>query len=51
MEIWVVGTLNQLFIKKKKQSFPKNKVVTGKTPFFAIGQFGTHHSICLNMGF
>ena len=44
--IRVVGTLNQLFI-----TFSKKKVVTGKTPFFAIGLFCTAHSICLNIGF
>ena len=46
MEIWVVGTLNQL-----KQSFRKNKVVTGKTALFRIGSFCTPHSVCLNIGF
>ena len=53
MDIWVVGTLNQLFVRvpKLKQIFQKNKVVTGKAPFFAIGPFCTHHSICLNTGF
>ena len=44
MGAWVVGTLNQLFIRvlKLKQSFQKNKVVTGKTPFFVIGPFCTN---------
>ena len=53
MDIWVVGTLNQLFIGifKLKQNFQKNKVVTGKTPFFVIGPFCTHRSIYLNIGF
>ena len=53
-DIWVVGTLNQLFKKevlKLKQNPQKNKVVTGKTPFFVIGPFGGHHSICLSIGF
>ena len=44
MDIWVVGTSNQLFLKLK-QNFQKNNVVTGKTPFFMIGPFCTHHSI------
>ena len=33
-----------------KQNFEKDKVVTGKAPFFEIGPFYTHHSICLNIG-
>ena len=51
MGIWVIGTSNQLFIRvpRMKQNFQKNKVVTAKTPFFVIGPFCTHHSICLNM--
>ena len=53
MDTWVAGTSNQLFkeVLKLKQNFQKNKVVTGKAPFFVIGQFSTHHSICLNAGF
>ena len=54
MSIWVVDTSNQVFIGavlKLKQNFQKNKVVTGKTPFFVIGSFCSHHSICLNIGF
>ena len=53
MGIWVVGTLNQLFIRvlKLKQIFQKNKVVTGKTPLFVIVPFCTHHSIFLKIGF
>ena len=51
MGIWVVGTLNQLFIRGTETKFLKNKVVTGKTPFFVIGPFCTHHSICLNISF
>ena len=34
-----------------KQNFRKNEVVTGKTPFFVIGPFGTPQPICLNIGF
>ena len=50
MDIWVVGTLSQLFrILKKTQG--RNKVVTGKTPFFVIGSFCTFHSICIKIGF
>ena len=49
MNIWVLGTLNQLFIKVLilEQNFQKNKVATGKTAFFVIGPFCTPHSICL----
>ena len=57
MEIWEVGTLNQLFIRgsyteikfsKKKKV---NKAVSGKTPFFVTAPFYTLHSICLSFGF
>ena len=37
---------------KALQSLTDDKrIVTGKTPFFVIGPFCTHHSICLNIGF
>ena len=50
MDIWVVGTLNQLFIVLKlKQNFQKNKKVIGKTSFFVIDPFCTHHSIFLTL--
>ena len=50
--IWLVHQINTFEeILKLKQNFQKNKVVTGKTPFFEIGPFCTHHSICLNIGF
>ena len=53
MDIWVVVTSNQLFLTGSKTgtNFPKNKVVTGKTPLFVIGPFGSRHSIFLNIGF
>ena len=38
-------------VLKLKQNFRKNKVVTGKTPFFVIGPFCTPDSICLINGF
>ena len=38
-------------VLKVEQIFQKNKVVTGKTPFFVIGPFCSRHSICLNIGF
>ena len=52
MDIWVVGTSNQLFVTGSytEKNFSKN-VDTGKTAFFVIGQFCTPHSICLNIGF
>ena len=57
MEIWEVGTMNQLFIRgyyteikfsKKKN---KNKAVSGKTPFFVTAPFYILHSTCLSFGF
>ena len=53
MDIWVVAISNQVFMRGSytKQKFYKNKVVTGKTPFFVIVQFCTLYSICLNIGF
>ena len=53
MDIWVVAISNQLFMRGSytKQKLYKNKVVTGKTPFFVIVQFCTLYSICLNIGF
>ena len=36
-------------VLKLKQNFPKNKVANGKTPFFVIGPFCTHHFICLTL--
>ena len=49
MDIWVVGISSQFFLRgsETETNFQKNKVVTGKTPFFAIGPFCTHHSIWL----
>ena len=54
--IWAFGSLvHQINSLQKahnlKQDFQKNKVVTGKTPFYVIGPFCNHHSICLNIGF
>ena len=41
MDIWVVGISSQFFLRgsETETNFQKNKVVTGKTPFFAIGIF------------
>ena len=52
--IWVDGTSNKLFVRSSlnwNKIFKKNKVATGKTPFFLIGPFCSHHSICLNIAF
>ena len=54
--IWSFGLLahqiNSLGeVLKLKQNFQKNTVVPGKTLFFVIGPFCTHHSIYLNIGF
>ena len=40
MYIWVIGTLNQLFVRGcyAQVNFQKN-VVSGKTAFFVIGPF------------
>ena len=49
---WLVHQIISLYkILELKQNFLKNKVVTGKTPFFAIGPLHTLHSICLKIGF
>ena len=42
----------QLFIRgsETETKFSKNKVVTGKTPFFVISPFCTNYPICLNIG-
>ena len=41
VNIWVVGTSNQLFIRgsETEAKFLKNKAVNGKTLFFAIDPF------------
>ena len=38
-------------VLKLKQKIHKNKLVTGKTPFFVAGPFCTHHFICLRIDF
>ena len=49
---WLVHQINYLYeVVRLKQSFRKNKVLTVKTPFFAIGPFYNPHFICLNIGF
>ena len=41
MDIWVVSTSNQLFMKGPydKINFQKNNVISGETPFFVIDPF------------
>ena len=53
MDIWVVGTSNQFFIRDSytQIKISKNKVVSDKTPFFVTGPFCTPHSICLRIDF
>ena len=56
MEIWLAGTLNQLFMRGSYTQIKlrKNKVVSGKTLFFLIDPFHTFcisHSIFLNIVF
>ena len=39
---WLLHQINSIYeVPKLKQNFRKRKVVTGKTPFFVIGQFCT----------
>ena len=47
MDIWLVGTSNQLLITGPytETKFSKNKVDPGKTTFFVIGPFCAPHSI------
>ena len=55
VQIWVFGLLVQQINSLKevltKTKFSKNKIVTGKTPFFLRSPFCSHHFICLNIGF
>ena len=56
VQIWAFGLLVQQInsleeVLKLKQNFQKNEVVAGKTPFFLIGPFCSHRSICLNIDF
>ena len=47
---WFVHQINSSYeVLKLKQSFRKNKLVTGKTPFFAIDTFCTPQTICLTL--
>ena len=51
MNIRIVAISNRFFMRDSliENTFLKNAVVTGKTPFFVIGQFCFHHSICPNI--
>ena len=56
VQIWEIGLLvhqiNSLQeVLKLKHNFQKNTLVAGKTQFFVIGPFCSHHSICLNIDF
>ena len=53
VQTWTFKLLTQKInslseVLKLNQNFQKNKVVTGKTPFFVIGPFWSHNFICLN---
>ena len=50
-DIWVIGTSNEPIMRgwKLKQNFQKNKVATGKIPFFVIDASCTPHSIYLKI--
>ena len=52
MDIWVVGTVNQLFLKGSytESKFSNDKVVSGKTLFCVTGLFCSFYSICLKIG-
>ena len=46
--IWVVGTSNEIFLEALLNwNIISQKIATVKSPFFVIGPFCTHHSICL----
>ena len=46
---WYIKLILYKWLLKWIKIFEKNEAATGKTPFFAIGPFCTHHSICLNI--
>ena len=50
MDIWLVGTSNQVFLRGSytETKISKNKVVTRKIRFYVIGRFCVPRSICLN---
>ena len=47
MDIWVIGTINQLIIRNSytQIKFSKNKEVCDKNPFFVIDPFCTRHAL------
>ena len=51
MNIWVVGTSNQLFVRGSftETKLSTKKIVTGKSSFFPKDPFYTPHCICLNI--
>ena len=56
VRIWAFGSLVHQIkswqdVFKLTQNLQKNKAVTGRTPFFLISPFCSHHFICLNIGF
>ena len=51
VDIWVTGTLIQLFIRGSTTQIEFPRKLCGITPFFLIGPFCTPHSMCLHIGF
>ena len=53
MDIWLIVTSNQFFLRGSytDTKLSKNKLVTGKTPFFVIGRFSTPRFIFRDTGF
>ena len=51
VRIWVQQINYITEVLKLKQKLQKNKVITGKTLFFVVGPFLTHHFICLRIDF
>ena len=49
IDIWVVGTTNEIFAKgsETEARFLKNELITGKMSFFVIGSFCTPIPIAL----
>ena len=53
MDIWVIGTLNQIFIRNScsQRKFSEDTVVSGKAPFFVIGPSCTTLQFVLKLTF
>ena len=53
MDIWTIDTLDQLILRGPytKYQFPRNRVFSGKSPFFVMDPLCTPYSICVNIDF